>query len=69
MTPEGYSPYERRSYCKSVACPVQIELETFEPGSEPYERVRRRCRTACIHTTWEFHRWLTDEGYIIVKRD
>lgn len=69
MNPEGYRPYQRRTYCKDVACPVQIELERTTEGSEPYERIRRICRTECKHTTWEFHRWLTVNGYLIVKPD
>ncbi|HIE30563.1 TPA: hypothetical protein EYP66_25170 [Candidatus Poribacteria bacterium] len=67
MKIEGYVEYQRREYCKDIRCPVQLELDEKKPGSEEYERIRRRCRRACIHTTWEFHRWLIDKDYLIVR--
>ncbi len=64
---EGYRDYQKREYCKAVQCPVQSELESCEAGSPEYEKVRYRCKTACIHTTHEFHSWLIKEGYLIIK--
>ena len=64
---EGYVDYQRREYCKAIQCEVQIELEAQESGSEQYEAVRNRCKTACIHTTYEFHHWLIEQGYLLVK--
>ncbi len=66
---EGYKDYRRREYCREIKCPVQIELESCIEGSEEYEKVRYRCKTACIHTTHEFHSWLIDRGYLVVKPD
>jgi hypothetical protein len=63
----GYADYRRREYCKDVKCPVQAELERAEPGSESYEAVRARCRSSCIHTTYEFHHWLIEHGYLVVR--
>ncbi len=97
MSIPGHTDYKRREYCKDIACPVQIELETHEPGSSPsgtgeagrklpgsspsgtgeagrklpgsdgYESVRGRCKSACIHTTYEFHHWLIEHGYLLVR--
>ncbi|MBN1867331.1 hypothetical protein JW916_08560 [Candidatus Sumerlaeota bacterium] len=67
MAIEGYEDYKRREYCKDIRCPVQIELEAQAPGSEAYEKVRDRCKNACIHTTYEFHHWLIEHGYLVVR--
>ena len=67
MIPEGFTDYKRRTYCKDVSCPIQIELNTLDEGSESYERRRQICRTDCRHTTWEFHRWLIEKGFLIIK--
>jgi hypothetical protein len=64
---EGYVDYQRREYCKDIQCPGQIELEAQEEGSEDYERVRNECKTACRHTTYEFHHWLIGKGYLVVR--
>lgn len=67
MIPEGYEEYRRREYCRDVKCPLQTELETHPPGTSEYESVREKCRTGCLHTTWEFHHWLIEKGYLIVR--
>ncbi len=67
MPIEGYVEYQKREYCKDVKCPVQLELNTKEPSSEEYEKVRQICKTDCKHTTREFHYWLIDKGYLIVR--
>ncbi len=64
---EGYVEYKRREYCKDIKCPVQVKLEKQKEGSEEYETVRKICKEACIHTTYEFHHWLMKNGYLIVK--
>ena len=63
----GYVPYKRREYCRDIQCPIQHQLEKHEPGTDEYEQVRRLCKTECIHTTYEFHHWLIDHGYEIVR--
>ncbi len=64
---KGYKDYPKREYCRAIQCPVQAELESCEEGSKAYNDVRYRCKTACIHTTHEFHSWLIKEGYMVVK--
>ncbi len=67
MTIEGYVEYKKREFCNDVKCPVQLELNAQKSGSEEYEKIRQACRTNCKHTTWEFHHWLIDKGYLIVR--
>lgn len=67
MAIPGYVEYQRREYCKDIGCPVQRQLEKHAPGTDEYEEVRRICKTECIHTTYEFHHWLIDHGYEIVR--
>jgi len=63
----GHVDYRRREYCKDVRCPVQTELDRAEAGSEEYECIRSRCLSACVHTTYEFHHWLIEHGYLLVR--
>jgi hypothetical protein len=63
----GCVDYQRREYCKEVRCPVQLELDAQTSGSEDYERIRKACQTNCRHTTYEFHHWLIQKGYLIVR--
>ncbi|MFQ5863187.1 MAG: hypothetical protein ACE5IC_08725 [Candidatus Brocadiales bacterium] len=67
MSIKGYADYKRREYCKDIRCPLQLELDAQQEGSEEYQKIRKRCQTACIHTTYEFHHWLTNKGYLIVR--
>jgi hypothetical protein len=64
---KGFVEYKSREFCKDVRCPVQLLLDTEEEGSEGYERVREICKVGCLHTTREFHYWLIDKGYLIVR--
>jgi hypothetical protein len=68
MLAGGYEEYKKREFCKDVRCPIQLELNSLEPGSEDYERVRKTCQTSCKHTAWEFHHWLIEKGYLIIRR-
>ncbi len=63
----GHVDYQRREYCKDIRCTVQLELESHEPGTDEYDAVRAKCKTACIHTTYEFHHWLIEHGYEIAR--
>nr|MBC7244284.1 hypothetical protein [Chloroflexota bacterium] len=67
MPIEGYIEYKPREYCKDVQCPVQLALDAQAPSSEETERIRKTCRMDCKHTTWEFHHWLIEKGYLIVR--
>ena len=64
---KGYTDYKRREFCKDVSCPVQLELDAQEQGSEAYERIREICKIGCKYTTYQFHHWLIEKGYLIVK--
>ncbi|MCK4765921.1 MAG: hypothetical protein KAW12_27220 [Candidatus Aminicenantes bacterium] len=67
MSITGYVDYQRREYCRDIKCPVQLKLEQQQPGSAGYEEVRQTCKTGCIHTTYEFHHWLIEKGYLLVR--
>jgi hypothetical protein len=67
MTIRGHVEYKSREFCNAVKCPLQLVLNSQKQGSEEYEKTRKMCRTDCKYTTWEFHHWLIDKGYIIVR--
>lgn len=67
MAIPGYVDYRRREFCKDIRCAIQIQLDKAAEGSEEYEEVRGICKTDCIHTTYEFHHWLTQHGYEVVR--
>ncbi len=67
MAIKGYVDYQRREYCKSLPCPVQVLLDGEPEGSSKYEQIRALCKTDCIHTTHEFHMWLIQHGYLVVR--
>ncbi|XES78432.1 MAG: hypothetical protein ACBZ72_06045 [Candidatus Bathyarchaeia archaeon] len=68
MTLEGYSEYKRREFCNDVKCPVQMTLNALKDQPETYELIRQTCSTACRYTTWQFHHWLIEKGYLIVRQ-
>ena len=63
----GFVEYKRREFCRDVKCPIQLKLDSLEEGSEEYEKVRQICRTNCKYTAWQFHHWLIEKGFLIVK--
>ena len=67
MPLEGFSDYKRREFCHANRCSVQLLLDRQTSGSEQYEEIRGICKSSCIHSTYEFHHWLIEEGYQIVK--
>ena len=66
MSLEGFTEYKRREFCNDVKCPVQMKLNQQEEKSEEFEQTRKTCSTACVYTTWQFHHWLIEKGYIII---
>ena len=68
MIPEGYMEYKTRAFCKDVKCPIQLELNTQIEGSTEYEKTRKKCGMVCLYTTWQFHHWLNEKGYIIIVK-
>jgi hypothetical protein len=67
MSLEGFIEYKRREFCNDVKCPVQAELNSQAEKSGTYEQIRRKCSTACVFTTWQFHHWLIEKGYLILR--
>jgi hypothetical protein len=67
MPVEGYIEYQRREFCKEITCPIQGFLDSQPAGSEKYEQVRDICKTHCIHSTYEFHHWLIEKGYLLLR--
>ncbi len=63
----GYIDYQRREFCKDVKCPTQLKLNALKEGSDQYEKIRATCKTGCKFTTYQFHHWLIDKGYLIVR--
>jgi Iap family predicted aminopeptidase len=64
---KGYVEYKRREFCKDTKCVVQIQLDAQKPDTAEYEKIRQICKEKCVHTTYEFHHWLIQKGYLIVK--
>lgn len=67
MPIKGYADYKRREFCKDVKCPVQQELDAQKEGSLEYEKMRQTCKMNCRYTTYQFHHWLIEKGYLIVR--
>ncbi|MFC1703878.1 hypothetical protein ACFL1E_03715 [Candidatus Omnitrophota bacterium] len=67
MSIDGFIDYKRREFCKDIRCPVQCELDAQEQGSDAYEKIRSICKTDCKRTTYQFHHWLIEKGYLIVR--
>ena len=67
MSIKGYIDYQRREFCKDIKCSVQLDLDAQEQGSEEYEKIRNICKSDCRYTTYQFHHWLIDKGYLLVR--
>ncbi|MCU0288416.1 MAG: hypothetical protein MUF15_18725 [Acidobacteria bacterium] len=67
MSIQGYVDYKRREFCKDVKCPVQLDLDAQKEGSDAYEKIRKICINNCKYTTYQFHHWLINKGYLIVR--
>jgi hypothetical protein len=66
MTLEGFVEYKRREFCKDIKCPVQMQLNSLTEASSAYEQTRQKCSSRCLYTTWQFHHWLIEKGYILL---
>jgi len=64
---DGYIDYKRREFCNDVKCPMQSLLNKEMEKSPKYEEIRAICASNCMHSTYEFHHWLTEQGYLIVR--
>ena len=68
MPIDGYIDYRRREYCRDIRCPIQTLLDKQEEGSAQYDEVRAVCQSNCFHTTYEFHHWLIEHGFEVVRK-
>jgi hypothetical protein len=64
---DGYIDYSRREYCNDINCPIQLLLNKEVEKSSRYEEIRAICASSCLHSTYEFHHWLMDKGYLIIR--
>ena len=67
MSIEGYVDYKRRQFCNDVKCPIQLGLNAQQQNSQGYEKIRQACKTNCKYTTYQFHHWLIEKGFLIIK--
>jgi hypothetical protein len=67
MSLEGFKAYKRREFCNDNKRTAQTKLNKLNNIPKSYERIRQTCRTHCKHTTWQFHRWLMEKGYLNLK--
>lgn len=67
IIPEGFIEYKRREFCNDIKCTLQLELNAKKEGSPEYENLRQQCKTGCLYTTYQFHHWLIQKGFLIIK--
>ena len=67
MSLDGFIDYQRREYCKDIKCEVQLDLDKQNERTDEYEKIRGICQADCRHTTYEFHHWLINKGYLLVR--
>lgn len=54
--------YQKREFCIAKKCIVLEEIE-LDP------KAKERCKEDCEFTAWEFHDWLQEQGFSIIKFD
>jgi hypothetical protein len=67
MSIAGYIDYQRREFCQDVHYLVQLDLNCQTPDCQGYEQIRQTCKTNCRYTTYQFHHWLINKGYLLVR--
>lgn len=67
MSIKGYTDYKRREFCNDIRCSVQTDLNAQKEGSSEYEKIRNVCKTDCKYTTYQFHHWLIEKEYLIIR--
>lgn len=65
----GYIDYQRREFCKDIFCAIQLDLDKAQQGSDKYEEIRNICKNSCKYTTYNFHHWLIEKGYLVVRAE
>jgi hypothetical protein len=64
MPIKGFEEYKRREYCNDIQCPIQMIMN--KKAQENHNDLREICQENCLHTTYEFHHWLIEKGYLLV---
>ncbi len=67
MPIEGFVEYKRREYCNNIQCRIQMMMNKKAQDSEDFNDLREICQKNCLHTTYEFHHWLMEKGYLLVR--
>jgi hypothetical protein len=67
MDIDHYIEYQRREYCKALPCPIQTLLDQESEDTPKYEQIRSICKDSCLHTTYEFHHYLIQKGYLVIR--
>jgi len=70
MPIEGFVDYQRREYCNDIGCSIQLIMNKCNKcgdDSIAYNDLRDICKTNCLHTTYEFHHWLIEKGYLLIR--
>ncbi|MFC1671181.1 hypothetical protein ACFL20_12390, partial [Spirochaetota bacterium] len=62
-----YIDYKRREFCNDIECEIQVKLNALGEGSDEYEETRNICKKDCRYTTYQFHHWLINKGYLIIR--
>jgi hypothetical protein len=57
--------YQKREYCKAE-CPIQLLLNAVGSIVNIKQEV---CQTRCVKSAWEFHDWLQQNSFRIIKED
>ncbi len=64
---KDYRDYKRREFCKDIMCAIQLDLDAQAEDSKEYEQIRQICKDRCKYTTYQFHHWLIEKGFMIIK--
>ncbi|MFZ2411389.1 MAG: hypothetical protein WAW23_07455 [Candidatus Methanoperedens sp.] len=67
MPIEGFVEYKRREYCNDIECPIQVVMNKKTQCSADYNHLREICMKNCLHTTYDFHHWLIEKGYLLLR--
>ncbi len=69
---DGRTPprfYEKREFCKAMKC-KRLETLNEEFESDRFGGVvlgKELCKSDCMYSAWQFHDWLQENGFNIVK--
>ena len=67
MSIKGFVDYQRREYCNDIGCSIQLIMNKSGEDSTEYNDLREICKNNCLHTTYEFHHWLIEKDYLLVR--